>query len=452
MANRSPTLRLGDQTRRSWAVLSNPPDGSITPPEASKLCLQNTAVCRTKTADRIDLKPLLARNNSWDPLPLPNIVRPIAWPFPQPSLLTKDRSGSDILALDFVPSPPAGYTVKIFAVTYAGGRQVPPHFVAVAYPQDLDISQPPPFLVHFKHVPGQARPPRPGEPETRAHTLFKYFDPFGFDWLFYEIWSWLNFDVKQTGVDRYGPLYLVDMPFIIAEQSSFGLCYQLRQAKKPYVIVLPQVSRIFYANKLLDYQFYSAEVMRDVLLAIQNDILSLPADKQEALGPVAISANSSGCNVLAGFLAQNMAQIKANPVIGDFMRERLREIFILDPPENLADAEGTVQALAGWRGLASTDPAKKKCVRFYSHTFLQGFAGLAGGKQPFTKNVAGFWEDGGKTTSLAYFPFLPGGKDIWQRTHDHHIRNADKVSNFNFVHHVIPALFVTDAARRSLYV
>jgi hypothetical protein len=168
---------------------------------------------------------------------------------------------------------------------------------------------------------------------------------------------------------------------------------------------------------------------------------------------VAISANSSGGNaVLANFLAQNMAQIKANPVIGDFMRERLQEIFILDPPAILADAEATVQALAGWRGLASTDPAKKKCVRFYSHSFLQGFAGLAGGKQPFTENVAGFWEDGGKTTSLAYFPFVRGGKDIWQRTHDHHIRNTAKVSNFDFVHHVIPALFFTDAARRSLYV
>lgn len=442
MADRTIALILTDQTRRSWSILSDPPDGSITPLEANALCLQNTDVCRKDTADRIKAKPFLQRNSTWDPHPLPHIEKPISWPFIQPSLLTKAK-GKDILALDFVSAPSADYVVKIFAVTYAGGRQDPPYFVAVAVPTNLDKSQPPPFLVHFKHIPGQ---------DPKHSNLFTYFNPFGFDWLFFEIWSWLNYNAMQT----VSKDFVVDMPFLTPVQASFGLCYQLQQAKKPYVIVLPQVSRVFNGNRLRDYQFYSADVLRNVLVAIQNHILSLPDEKQETLGPVAISANSSGCNVLSGFLAQNMAQLQTNPVVDDFMRERLREIFILDPPEQFG--EETVQALAGWRGLANADPTKKKCIRFYSHRFLRGFANLAGGKQPFTQGVAGFWEDNTKATSLAYLPFVYGGNDVWQRTHDQYVHNinklhdADKVSNFDFVHHVIPALFFTDAARRSLYV
>jgi hypothetical protein len=46
---------------------------------------------------------------------------------------------------------------------------------------------------------------------------------------------------------------------------------------------------------------------------------------------------------------------------------------------------------------------------------------IENGEQPFTKNIAGFWEAADKTTPLAYLPFLQNGKDIWQRTHDHHI-------------------------------
>lgn len=428
---------LADQTRRSWEVISNPPDGTITPLEASILCLQDTAMCRKETADRVNNKDFLARNSGWDPLPLPNIQTPIAWPFTQASLFAKDARNGDILGLDFVAAPPAGYSVKIFGVTYAGGRQAPPHYIVVAFPQDLDISEPPAFLVHFKHIPGQ-------DPQS---SLFKYFNPMGFDWLFWEMWSWLTYNARKTATNNY----IVDMPFLSGVQSSFGLCYQLRQAKKPYVIVLPQVSRVFDGNKLKDYQFYSAEVMRNVLLAVQNTILSLPAEKQETLGPVAVSANSSGCNVLSGFLEENLARMKSNPAVEDFLRERLREIFILDPPEDFG--ESTIKALSGWRGLVSTvDPSKRKCLRFYSHSFLQGFAGLAGGSNPFKQNVSGFWEDGGKTTSLAYLPFLPHGSDIWQRTHDHYVHNGAKVSNFNFVHHAIPALFFSDAARRSLYV
>ncbi len=434
-----PALTMADQTRRTWEILTNPPDGSSTPLEASRLCLQDTDDCRKKTANRINNKDFFARNNNWNPRPLPNIQMPIAWPFVQATLLTKDASGNDILGLDFVAAPPAGYNVKIFGATYGDAHQAPPHFIAVAYPMDLDISEPPPFLVHFKHYPGQ-------DPTS---SLFVYFEPMGFDWLFYEIWSWLTYNARETATNHY----IVDMPFLSVMQSSFGLCYQLRQAKKPYVIVLPQVSRVFEGNgnRLENYQFYSAEVMHDVLLAVQNTILSLPADKQQTLGPVAISANSSGCNVLSGFLGENLAKMKSNPTVEDFMRERLQEIFILDPPEDFG--ENTIKALSGWRGLVSSiDPGKKKCVRFYSHSFLQGFAELAGGSNPFKLNVAGFWEDGGKTTSLTYLPFLPQGNDIWQRTHDNYIHNADKVSNFRFVHHAIPALFFTDATRRSLYV
>jgi hypothetical protein len=43
--------------------------------------------------------------------------------------------------------------------------------------------------------------------------------------------------------------------------------------------------------------------------------------------------------------------------------------------------------------------------------------------------------------------------DVWVRTYDEILpSDSMPVSNFAFVHHVIPALCLTDAASRSLYV
>jgi hypothetical protein len=351
------------------------------------------------------------------------------------SAFTKDQ----IFNLDFAAAPPAGYTVKIYSVAFQAGKSVPPQFIGVAFPMDIDISKAPPFLVHYKHVPGQ----------STTSTLFKHFAPLGFDWLYYELWTWWVLNARQTG----GNNFAVDMPFLSLQQFSFGFPYQLRQAKKPYVIVLPHISRIFDPasnGKLQDYQLYSAETLREILLAIQADILKLKDDK---LQTVAISANSSGCNILSTFLTENAAAAKSSKTIAEFLNNELNEIFILDPPEGFGDA--MVNSLLGWRGrINSRDSAKKKAVRFYTHSHTKNFASLTDNKKdPFTKNTHGFWESADKSTSLAYLPFEKGGNDVWQRTLDEiDPNNTSTLSNFAFVHHVIPALFLTDAARRSQYV
>jgi hypothetical protein len=428
---------LKDVTAATWKTLSNPPDGSATPPEPSALCLKDVATCRKETANRVKDKPFYARNTGWNPRPLPSITKPISWPFLKRPIFKKSSIAKwDILNLDFVAAPPAGYTVRIYSVTFTAGANVPPQFIGVAFPMDLDPSTPPPFLVHYKHIPGQGPGP-----------LFKYFDPLGYDWLRYEIWSWLVFNAGQLP----GVGMLVDMPFLSDQQFSFGFCYQLRQANKQYVVVLPQISRVFdpATKKLRDYQLYSASMLRAILLEIQKDILGV---EDEWLSHVAISTNSSGCNVMSTFLTENVAAAKADKAAAAFMKDELNELFVLDPPENFGDA--MVSSLEPWRKLASTSgPSKGKCVRFYTHSFTKNFATLAGGTNPFKSGVAGFWESAARTESLAYLPFSRDLDDVWQRTYDEIVPGGTMpVSNFAFVHHVIPALCLTDAAARSLYV
>jgi hypothetical protein len=428
---------LTDVTAATWKTLSNPPDGLMAPVEPSSLCLQNTDNCKKETANRKDDKGFYSRNKDWSPGPLPNMTNPISWPFTKSPIFKKSPTATyQILDLNFVASPPAGFTVKIYKVEFKAGQQLSPRFVGVAFPMDLDISKLPPFLVHYKHVPGQ-------DPSS---SLFKYFNPLGYDWLFYELWGWMNYNAKQVGTK-----WAVDMPFLSLMQSSFGFCYQLRQANKQYVIVLPHISRVFdgASGKLKDFQLYSAQTLREILIDIQKDILNI---KDEKLETVAISANSSGCNVLSTFLTENVKAAATSKPVEEFMKNELNEIFILDPPENFGDA--MVNSMTGWKALANNrDSSRKKCVRFYTHSFTKNFEALSGTKGgPFTKGANGFWESSDKTVSLAYLPFVKSGDDVWQRTHDEILGNGDTISTFAFVHHVIPALFLTDAARRSLFV
>lgn len=426
---------LTDVTTATWKTLSDPPDGKATPPEASAYCLKDVKVCKKDVSDRVLNKPYYARNSSWTPGKLPSITKPISWPFLQRPLFKKSATATyQVFNLAFVASPPAGYSVKIYKVTYSKAG-VPPEFLAVAFPMDLDVSEPPSFLVHFKHIPGQG-----------VTTLFTHFNPLGYDWLHYDIWNWFVYnDATLPNGTR-----VVDMPFHSPQQFSFGFPYQLRQVKKPYVVVLPQISRTFDGTRLRDYQLYSASLLREMLVAVQKDILEIKDDK---LAHVAISANSSGCNVLTTFLADNLKAMKTDKVAAEFMTNEFNELFVLDPPGGFGDA--MVTSLAGWRKLKGTRSGHKgKCVRFYTRSHTKKFADLTdNGKDPFTAGTHGLWESSDKRTTLAYLPYDKWGDDIWQRTYDEHQPNGTlSVSNFAFVHHVIPAMFVADAAAVSLYV
>jgi hypothetical protein len=434
-------VTLTDVTAATWTTLTNPPDGTAVPAEPSAHCLRGVDTCKKETADRANLRPHLARNSDWHPNPLPKIDKPIAWPFLKSPIFRRSAFAKwDVLNLAFVPQPVAGYTVKIYSVTYGTKADLPPRFVAVAYPMDLDISKPPPFLVHYKHIPGQ---------DPVHETKFVHFRPLGWDWLYYDIWNWWVYNAAQPrpGTSQV----LVDMPFLSPQQFSFGFPYQLRQANKQYVIVLPQISRVFGPDKqLLDYQLYSAPVLRQILVAIQKDILSI---KDDTLSHVAISANSSGCQVLAKFLTDNLAAMKKDPNADAFMNDEFNEVFILDPGGDFVD--GMIAPISGWTKLSGRRPDfKGKCVRFYTRTYPKTATSLTGGKDnPFTRGRNGFWESPDKKISLAYLPFDKTGDDVWQQTYDEFLPDGRlRVSNLGFVHHVIPALCLTDAAARSLYV
>ncbi|MEU7789875.1 hypothetical protein [Amycolatopsis sp. NPDC049159] len=432
-------LTLRDVTATTWTTLSNPPTGQAVPVEPSAECLRDVKTCKLQTANRKDEKPFLARNRNWDPLPLPDVTKPISWPFLKPSLFKRSAFAKwDVLDLEFVRQPPAGYTVKVYSVTYDGDER-PPRFVAVAVPMDLDTSKPPPFLVHYKHIPGQ---------DEKAH-LFTHFRPLGFDWLYYDIWSWWVYNARPGA----GGSVKVDMPFLSPQQGSFGFPYQLRHANKPYVVVLPQISRVFdqATRQLRDYQLYSAATLRTLLLAIQGDILPIHGD---TLSHVAISANSSGCNVVAKFLTDNVAAAKRDPTAGTFMNDEFNEFFVFDPPDGFTDP--MIAAAGGWSKLTSgRSTAKGKSVRFYTHSFPTATTALTGGKaNPFTRGKNGLAESPDKRVSVAYLPFdARDGNDVWQQTYDENLPDGRlRVNNFDFVHHAIPALCLTDAAARSLYV
>lgn len=143
--------------------------------------------------------------------------------------------------------------------------------------------------------------------------------------------------------------------------------------------------------------------------------------------------------------------MKTDKAASTFMKDEFDELFVLDPSANFGDA--MVRTIEPWRKLTSTlGPSQGKCVRFYTRGFTKEFAAWASGTNPFKQGVAGFWESNQKTVSLAYLPFSKLD-DVWQRTYDEIIPNVPmSVSNYAFVHHAIPALCLTDAASRSLYV
>ncbi|MFE3442666.1 hypothetical protein ACFXNW_06530 [Nocardia sp. NPDC059180] len=439
-------VALTDITAAAFATLTNPPDGLVMPAHPSGLCLLDKPACLKGTAVpfRLDDLKHYERNKDWDPLPLPDIRRPISWPFLKPPTFRKSSKGQDILNLSFVNKPPAGYRVKIFRVRYGTGAILPPAVIAVAYPLDIDIGAPPKFLVHFKHIPGQAKQGEEG------FNLFRFFDPEGYDWLSNEIWNWLVFNVFPDAV-RPGD-WKVDMPFLAPQPRSFGFAYQLRQSRQ-YVLVLPQIIREFdpATKQLKKYQLHSAETLRSVLLAIQKELFKGVVSFDEGqLGHVAISTNSSGCGVVSHFLSSNLLRLD-NANIREFMVNELNELFVLDPPEAKAGSAIVAPAIR-WRSLRSTRSSSKgKCLRFYSHSFLKEFAGLSGPSSSFIEGTSANWESPDKRTSLTYLPIDKRG-DIWQRTLQEFIPGSRlAVSNFEFVHHVIFALCLTDAASKSLY-
>jgi hypothetical protein len=98
------------------------------------------------------------------------MTSPISWPLLQQPIFKKGKHATyDVLNLKFVAEPTAGFTVKIYSVTFKNAANAPPQFIGVAYPMDLDPKNPPPFLVHYKHVPGQTRP-IPGQASSSLHS------------------------------------------------------------------------------------------------------------------------------------------------------------------------------------------------------------------------------------------------------------------------------------------
>lgn len=428
-----------DSSSYTWnTIFKAPPNGLSVPIEPSRACLLDQNTCKKETTDRAtDFFPNLTARNSWDTIALPSFSNLPKWQFIQNDIIKKVNNKQEF-DISGVTNPNANINVKVYSLSYQNGSNLPPEFIGVLIPKWLDKTKPISFLVYFEHQPGQ-------DPST---PFFKHFNPLGYDWMFFQIYSYVNYVIKKNVDKKIVGDFNVDMPILTSPMSSFGLAYQLEQAQKQYVIILPHINREFSGNKLKDYQFYSAEKVRDVISFVKSEILG-PNDTSPLIASMA--SFSSGCALLTSFVTDNLNS--NNPLVQQFMRDELNEFLVFEPTQinNLDIA--TVQALVAWnKNPLINNSSKNKCIRFYSQKYYKQFEAL--GYTNAKPKEANFFKSNDNKIAITYLPIRDdSGSSIWQNTFDTVLPNqSNSVTNWQYVHHEIPALFLTDALRRTIII
>ena len=441
MSEKVKSQTIVDSSSYTWnTIFKAPPNGLSVPLEPSRGCLLDQNTCKKETADRAtNFFPVLTARNSWDTIALPNFRSLPNWHFIQNDIIKKSNNKQEF-DTNAIANPNANFNVKVYSLSYQNGSKLPPEFNGVIIPKWLDKSKPISFLIYFEHQPGQ----------SKNTPFYHHFNPLGYDWMFFQIYSYVNYVVKNNGITS-----IVDMPILSSAISSFGLAYQLEQAQKQYVIILPHINREFSSNgKLRDYQFYSAEKVRDFISFVKTEILG-PDDTSPLIASMACF--SSGCTLLTSFIMDNLKS--NNPIVQQFMKDELNEFLVFDPAQHKNLDIETVNALVAWH----TNPiikssSKNKCIRFYGQKYYNQFKALG-----YTNNEpkeANFFKSNDNKIAIAYLPFQGNnGSKIWQNTYDttfptqpNNMANWNPCEKWYYVHHQIPALFLTDALRRSLIV
>ena len=412
----SPPPLLWDRTLEAWGQIQTIPDGTRVPNYPSAQCLRDTKTCISVTVRN---KPGLPAPSHFPTLKGWNPENLDEWVFTADPLIIGPANNR---VLDITRAPaPAGYQVRILGTRL--GPDEWPKSIAVAIPHGLPEDQPVSFLVWYQNIPAQAK----------GTTVFHNFHPpLGWDWLYYQYWNVLNFN---------------SIP-ICRSWTAFGLPYQLTFAKKKFVLVLPQIPFETQANDPRINKLLSGATVGRILAELQQML----APKLEGTPPpkhVAMAGFSNGNLILEHFFRR---LLKSTDHADRAMLATIKEAYAFAPPEATWAGDQVLQTLQSWRAATSDG-----VIRAYTHShYSSGHTHLLGAKnaklvQP-DKPIE-ISDHSGRAT-LAYLPYQ-STDNIWKRTFRtvqtllHPVRCTARTFDFANVHHWIPALMLTDAARRS---
>lgn len=283
-----------------------------------------------------------------------------------------------------------------------------PQLFAVSWPRALPrtaTAGPTPFLMYFR--------PTVGQNAARGYYvgpgLGTY--PFGWDYLFYGLWRYINYMGDPLTLDPYAK----------------GLPYQISGAQRNVVLVLPLNRHPGELGVLLD-----AAWMQRILTEIQGFMFRLAGvPLAPPLGRTALAAFSSGNSLVAQFLGNPLNQRHA------LYLSTLRELYMFDAPAS-GVSSWVAQAIRWARAGSGAD----KMIRVFtrrndaSYRALLGAALPSGG--PFVMDAPA-----GRLSTVAVLP-----DTAWRRAST--ARGAPGlVKSWQEPHQLISATMLTDALRRS---
>ncbi len=332
---------------------------------------------------------------------------PVAWDAPELADLNTIgdplAAGSDLSIEQQTLAPQVeGLVLEVKNVTA-------PQAIAVSWPDAVertDGADPTPFLIYFHPNVGQNAPPYYTDPNVGTY-------PFGFDYVYYGLWRYMNFVGDPLTVDPYAK----------------GLPYQMAASGKNAVIILP-------SNKVGPEVgvFQNAAAIDAILREIQafmfrrKGVYTAPE-----LGRTAMASFSAGNELITAFLGQPANQ--SHP----FYLNTLQELYMFDVAQGGADA--WVAQASAW---ARRGDSASKMIRAYTQYVLQNAGQLLGATAPASVPFVTTSQDGLRSAAV-----LPS--TVWNRaeTAAGNANMATGQGSFQDTHQLISALMLTDALRRS---
>jgi hypothetical protein len=363
-----------------------------------------------------------------------------------------------------------------------------PKLIAVSWPKALNpkVTKKIPYLIYFRPKPN-ASSDRWGPSYTGASNLVSHVDnrvdfyPFGWDFLYYEFWNYLNYrcDPLTYWEERWRPSreFIRDAgpPGLreTNEKFSFGLPHQIAASGKPVVLVFPLLD----VTRTLG-QFFKASIVQETLEAIQAYVFQ-KAEIQAPFPPLSNVA-LAGYSFSVDFVRQFLQKNRNHPLV----IESLKEVYLFDPSKYQDAGDKAIKAALDWASAGTA--SESKAIRLYSQQKFDRFSDLLGGAvtdSPFYRESRGnnkrsaallpirVWQEA-QTAARRSFrvdsrrkirehlrsatsgeeasnAFVENRKFFNAETEQNEYDRFNEIKNFFDVHYMIPAIMLTDALRRS---
>jgi hypothetical protein len=296
-------------------------------------------------------------------------------------------------------------------IVFGVAGTVTPKLVAVSWPKKVErtlASKKTPFLVYF-HAGMFQNSPRANPPGTNYEGPGQKPYPFGFDYLFFGLWKYMNYqgDPLLSGGGHY----------------SKGIPYQVAAAGKDVVSILPESSVGFEVGA-----FGDAESAHDILREIDAFMYRRAGIyTSKGIGRTALAAFSSGNDSIRFFFKNTANHGKL------FYTDILQEVYGFDPPH----ADDWVDAALKWAGASS-----EKIIRIYSQGAHKTYAKLV----PHHTLTAPSVQTSGNSRSIALLP-----RKAWAAVRAPQGLTTLVDDDNDDPHQLISAVMLTDAIRRSKF-